>query len=303
MKARVVVVWLAVCLLWSSTFAFIRLGLQDLPPFTFAWLRLAIAVTVLVPIAISGGHWRSLNGRDVAAVCGTGVLLLGVNYGLVFWGAQFVPSGLVAILLAGTPVLALAFGWFLGSEGVNARKLLALTVGILGVIVIFGTEARASGQAALLGGVAVFGASVCVAFAYVWLKTHGHHLSPTAVTALQSLAGLVPLAVLGLVIEGTPTWAHWPATAWVALLYLALVASVLAFWLNYWLLQRMEASAMLMMGVAEVPIAVALGALIFGERLPAGTLLGGTCVLVGVIAGLTGKPVASRGHAKRLFSE
>ena len=91
-------------------------------------------------------------------------------------------------------------------------------------------------------------------------------------------------------------------TAWLALLYLALIASVLAFWLNYWLLQRMDASAMLMMGVAEVPIAVALGAMMFGERLPAGTLLGGTCVLVGVVAGLTGKPVAPRGHAKRVFS-
>ena len=293
MKARVVAVWLAVCLLWSSTFAFIRLGLQDLPPFTFAWLRLAIAVAVLAPIAIAGGHWRSLSGRDVATVCGTGVLLLGVNYGLVFWGAQFVPSGLVAILLSGTPVLALAFGWFLGSEGVNARKLFALTVGILGVVVIFGAEARASGQAALLGGVAVFGASVCVAFAYVWLKTHGHHLSPTAVTALQSLAGLGPLAVLGLLIEGTPDVAQWPATVWAALLYLALIASVLAFWLNYWLLQRMDASAMLLMGVAEVPIAVALGALVFGERMPAGTLLGGTCVLAAVIVGLT-SPAAPR---------
>jgi len=303
MKPRVVVVWLVVCLLWSSTFAFIRLGLQELPPFTFAWLRLAIAVGVLAPIAIAGGHWRSLSAGDVAAVCGTGVLLLGVNYGLVFWGAQFVPSGLVAILLSGTPVLALGFGWFLGSEGVNARKLVALALGILGVVVIFGAEAGTSGQAALLGGVAVFGASVCVAFAYVWLKTHGHHLSPTAVTALQSLAGLLPLAGLGLVLEGAPTFARWSATAWVALLYLALIASVLAFWLNYWLLQRMDASAMLMMGVAEVPIAVALGAVLFGERLPTGTLLGGTCVLVGVVAGLTGGPVAPRGHAKRLFSE
>jgi drug/metabolite transporter (DMT)-like permease len=293
-ELRVVFLWLAVCLLWSSTFAFIRLGLQDLPPFTFAWLRLAIAVVVLAPIAIAGGHWRSLSRRDAAAVCGTGVLLLGVNYGLVFWGAQFVPSGLVAILLSGTPVLALAFGWLLGSEGVSARKVLGLTLGILGVAIIFGAEARASGRAALLGGAAVFAASACVAFAYVWLKTHGHHLSPTAVTALQSLAGLVPLAGLGLVIEGTPTFARWPATAWAALLYLALIASVLAFWLNYWLLQRMDASAMLMMGVAEVPIAVALGALVFGERMPTGTLLGGTCVLVGVIAGLTSSPVAPR---------
>jgi drug/metabolite transporter (DMT)-like permease len=236
-------------------------------------------------------------------VCGTGVMLLGVNYGLVFWGAQFVPSGLVAILLSGTPVLALAFGWLLGSEGVNARKLLALAIGVLGVAIIFGAEARASGRAALLGGAAVFGASVCVAFAYVWLKTHGHHVSPTAVTALQSLAGLLPLAGLGLLIEGPPTLARWSATAWVALLYLALIASVLAFWLNYWLLQRMDASAMLMMGVPEVPIAIALGGWVFGERLPAGTLLGGICVLIAIIAGLMGRPAAPRGQAKRLLGQ
>ena len=107
-------------------------------------------------------------------------------------------------------------------------------------------------------------------------------------TALQSLAGLLPLLCLGLAIEGSPASARWTMTACLALLYLALVASVVAFWMNYWLLQRMDASAMLMMGVAEVPIAVALGAMVFGERLPAGTLLGGSCVLLAVVAVLTG---------------
>ena len=59
----------------------------------------------------------------------------------------------------------------------------------------------------------------------------------------------------------------------------------------------------MLMGVAEVPIAVALGAMMFGERLPAGTLLGGTTVLVGLIAGFTARPAAPRGHAKRWFSQ
>ena len=299
MRVRLVLLWWAVCFLWSSTFVFIKLGLRELPPFTFASTRLAIAAAVLVSIALARGHWRALSRRDVAAIGVTGVLLLGVNYGLVFWGAQFVPSGLVAILQAGTPVLALAFGWFLGSEGVSGRKLLALTSGILGVTIIFGAEARGSGHAALVGAAAVFCGSICVAAAYVWLKTYGQHLPPTSVTALQSVAGLLPLACLALVTESPPTVAQWSVTAWVALLYLALAASVLAFWLNYWLLQRMDASAMLMMGVAEVPIAVALGAMVFGERLPTGTLLGGACVLVGVIAGLTGPPALPRGQAKR----
>ena len=281
-------VWWTACLLWSSTFLFIKLGLRDLPPFTFAWIRLALAAAVLAPVAMTRGEWRQLSGRDLAYTGVTGLLLLGVNYGLVFWGTQFVPSGLVAILQSGTPVLALVFGWILGSEAVTPRKVSALIVGILGVAIIFGAEARASGSAALLGAAAVFGGSICVALAYVWLKTFGRHLSPTTVTALQSLAGLLPLLCLGLAIEGSPASARWTMTACLALLYLALVASVVAFWLNYWLLQRMDASAMLMMGVAEVPIAVALGAMVFGERLPAGTLVGGSCVLLAVVAVLTG---------------
>jgi drug/metabolite transporter (DMT)-like permease len=285
-RPTIIAAWWVACLLWSSTFLFIRLGLRDIPPFTFAWMRLAIALAILAPLTFAQGNWRTLTRSDVARVCGTGVLLLGVNYGLVFWGAQFVPSGLVAILLAGTPVLALAFGWMLGSERVDLRKVAALAAGVAGVCIIFGTEARASGRSALAGSVAVFAASACVAFAYVWLKTHGRGLPPIAVTAMQSAAGIVPLACLGLVLEGPPHAASWSPGAWGALIYLAVCASVVAFWLNYWLLARMDASAMLMMGIAEVPIAIALGAIVFAERLPPGTLAGGTCVLAGVTLGL-----------------
>ena len=71
-------------------------------------------------------------------------------------------------------------------------------------------------------------------------------------------------------------------------MYLAVAASVIAFWLNYWLLARMDASAMLMMGVAEVPIAVLLGTVFLKERLPVGTFAGGACVLVAVVTALAG---------------
>jgi drug/metabolite transporter (DMT)-like permease len=296
-KVLVVIVWIATCLLWSSTFLFIKLGLRDIPPFTFAWVRLAIAVAVLVPFAIARGAWRSFTRRDLAHVAGTGVLLLGVNYGLVFWGAQFVPSGLVAILQSGTPVIALALGWAFGSERVNLRKVLAVAAGVLGVTIIFGSQARISAQHAMLGSAAVFCGSACVAFAYVWLKTYGQHLHRTSVTAVQSFAGLVPLALVASLFEGNPLPSRWSMAAWIALLYLALFASVLAFWLNYWLLARMDASAMLMMGVAEIPAAVILGAVVFGERLPGGTLLGASCVLAAVVAGLTGQ--SKRGAGAR----
>jgi drug/metabolite transporter (DMT)-like permease len=161
-ELRLVVVWWIVCLLWSSTFLFIKLGLRDIPPFTFAWIRLAIAVAVLAPLGILSRRSRTLSGRDGALIAVTGLLLLGVNYGLLFWGTQFIPSGLVAILQSGTPVLALVFGWLLKSEAVTRIKLLAVTLGVAGVTIIFGAEASTSGSRAPAGSFAVFGGSMCV---------------------------------------------------------------------------------------------------------------------------------------------
>lgn len=293
MRARVLLVWWIACFLWSGAFLFIKLGLRDLPPFTFASLRLVIALLVIVPVSIVRGDWQSLSRRDAAVVGSAGVLLLGVNYGLVFWGTQFIASGLVAILQSAQPVLALGFGSFIGSERVTIRKLLAVTAGVAGVTIIFGAEAHVTGRQSLIGSAAAFGGAVCVALSYVWIKTYARHVSGSAVTALQSLAGLVPLACLALMFEDARPFSSWSVAAWGSLLYLGVVASVIALWMNYWLLQRMDASALLIMSVAEVPIAVTLGAIVFGERLPRGTLLGAAFIVAAVVAALGRKARAS----------
>ncbi len=288
MRLRLVAVWWIACLLWSSTFLSIRVGLAEIRPFTLAWIRLAIALAILIPIVVGRRDLRTLGSIDVRRVAAAGLLLLGVNYSLLFWGAQFIPSGLVAILQSGTPLLALAFACAVGQERVTARKLFTFILGVVGVTLIFGSEVLTSGRAAMTGVAAVLGSSACVASAYVWMKSYRGRIPPLAMTTIQSGAAVLPLLCLGLLTDGVPTPARWSAAAWTALLYLAVAASVVAFWLNYWLLARMDASAMLMMGVAEVPIAVLLGAAILGERLPAGTFVGGTCVLVAVGTGLVG---------------
>jgi drug/metabolite transporter (DMT)-like permease len=289
---RVIAAWWAACLLWSTTFLFIRIGLADIPPLTLASARLAIAVVFLVPLARAGGHFRELRWVDVGYVAAAGLLLLGVNYALLFWGAQFVPSGLVAILQSGTPLIALGLAFLVGQERVTLWKTATLLLGVVGVALIFGSEAVVAGRTAIAGIVAVFASSVCVAAAYVWMKRHKGRIPPLAVTAIQSATAVVPLMCLAWVLEGSPAPARWSFAAWAALIYLGIAASVLAFWLNYWLLARMDASAMLMMGVAEVPIAIALGAVFLEERLPAGTFVGASCVLIGVAGSLLGERAA-----------
>src|SRR5690348_5590448 len=116
MRMRVLTVWWIACLLWSSTFLFIRIGVAEIRPLTLAWIRLALALSILIPLLAIRGDLKTVRTEDLRRVAGAGLLLLGVNYALLFWGAQFVPSGLVAILQSGTPLLALAFACGLGQE-------------------------------------------------------------------------------------------------------------------------------------------------------------------------------------------
>ena len=294
-QMRVIGVWWLTCLLWSSTYLFIKLGLAEIPPFSFAWLRLLLALSVLIPVTVRQGRFAGVGTREAAPIFFAGLLLLGVNYALLYWGSQFIPSGLVAILQSATPVFALLFGRLFRFEEVTRRKVAALAAGCAGVALIFHSEVLAFGSATFGGSIAVLGSAACIAFAYVWVKGKNSGLHPTAVTTIQCAAGLLLLAPVGLALEGSPLNASWSIKSASALMYLAFCGSVVAFWLNYWLLYRMDASAMLMMGVAEVPLAVALGAIVFGERLPPGTFVGAACVLAGVLLTAPGRSASVPG--------
>ena len=276
-------IWWLACFLWSGTFLFIKVGVAEIPPLSFAWVRLAIALAVLVPLAAMRGDVAAVARPLAARIFAAGILLLGVNYGLLYWGARRIPSGLAAILQSATPIFALILGCLCGLERATMRKAVALSLACFGVVVIFRSEIHVSGIDGLAGAAAVLASSFCVASAYVWLKRARVSVHPLTVTAIQCAAGLSVLAPMALMIEGSPLAAQWSATSMIAVLYLAIGGSVFAFWLNYWLLQRIDASAMLMMGIAEVPIALALGAIVLGERLPSGTLTGAVAILAGVL--------------------
>ena len=280
---RLFFVWLAVCLIWSTVWLFIKLGLRDLPPISFAWIRLALAVMVLAPLVYAERRRLPRAPRDYALIALTGIILLGLNYGLLFWGAQFISSGLTAVLQASAPAFGLGFAhYYLPGERITPLKLSAVGVGLVGVAVIFSHQLQLAGWTALFGSAAVVGGAVCVAFAYVLVKAYVSHLPSTILTTGQMLCGLVPLAAVGLIREGNPADFHWTFTAVGSLLYLVLVGSVAAFWLNYWLLKRMDATKVLLMNLLEPLLAVLLGALVLGETLTGRTLFGGLLILLSV---------------------
>src|SRR3979490_482009 len=101
MKARLV--WLVLCGIWGSTWLFIKLGLEDLPPFTFAGIRFVIASTILFSLLAVRRLSLPRRPSDWLRLAVTGVLAFSVNYVLLFWGEQYISSGLAALLQATIP--------------------------------------------------------------------------------------------------------------------------------------------------------------------------------------------------------
>lgn len=282
MSGRVAAVWIITCLIWSTVWLFIKIGVRDVPPVTFATMRLLIAILVMVPVTIASRTPRPRHAREWGWVLVTGVILLGVNYGLLNWGLQHISSGLTAVLQAMTPAFALVFAHLLlPDERMTPRKVLGLSLGVTGIAVIFWDQLNFGGRA-FAGSVSVTLGAVCVAFAYVVVRRTIRHLHPSVITSGQMVAAFVPLLAYATLVEGNPFAVQWTRPALMSAVYLALLGSVLAAWLNYWLLSRVGAVNLLVMGLIEPVIAVMLGAWFLGESMNGRAFAGGAIIIVSV---------------------
>ena len=170
MTSGTIAIWWLTCFIWSSIWLFIKMGVEDLPPLSFAGIRLVCALTVLVPLLVVR-RTPLPAAADRRPIVISGVLLLGVNYALTYWGAQFVSSGLVAVLQAATPAFGLCFGHvLLPDERFTARKAAALALGVGGVAIICADRMHVSGEGGLVGALSVALAGMSVAFGYVFVS-------------------------------------------------------------------------------------------------------------------------------------
>ncbi len=288
MPSRVALVWIVTCLIWSTVWLFIKIGVTDVPPVTFAAMRLIIAILVMVPITLAARTPLPRTRDDWTLIAVSGVILLGLNYGLLNWGLQFVSSGLTAVLQSMTPAFALVFAhYLLPDERMTPRKAAGLALGSTGIGMIFWDQLTFAGGRAFAGAVSVTLGAVCVAFAYVLVRRRGRHLAPAILTTGQMAAAFVPLFVYACVVEGNPLAVNWTWRALRSAVYLALAGSVLAAWLNYWLLARVGAVNLLIMGLIEPMIAILLGAWLLGESMNGRAMAGGVVVLASVWLSMT----------------
>ena len=271
---------------WGSTFLAIRVGVREVPPFLLAAMRFLLAGMILYVWMLAKGA-ASPSRREWVSASLLAVLIFVFDYGLLFWAEQRVPSGVAAVLMATTPVfMVLSEILFLGTQRLTVRLVLALLIGIGGVAVLVSRSLN-FGEVPIetSGAIALVAAAISWSVSSALTKKLPLPPSKAMSSAAQMLSGGV-LLTLAAGVLGEFRGFHLQTvsgTAWIALGYLVIAGSIVAFTAYVWLIHHESPTKVGTYAYVNPVVAVALGYLVGGEAIGARTIGGTLLVLVSVI--------------------
>lgn len=271
---------------WGSTFLAIRVGVREVPPFLLAAMRFLVAGIILYGWMLAQGE-RSPKRREWLSAVFLAVLIFVLDYGLLFWAEQRVPSGIAAVMMATIPVfMAVSEMIFLRTQALTVRLAFALLIGIGGVAVLMSHSLNLGGAPIdTAGALALIIAAMSWSLASALTRKLPLPTSKVMSSGAQMLAGGVLLsatsAMLGEFHHFHP--ADVSRGAWLALLYLIVAGSILAFTAYVWLIHHESPTKVGTYAYVNPVVAVLVGYFLGGEALDLRTLLGTLLVLVSVV--------------------
>lgn len=281
-----VALYALLCVIWGSTWLVIKVGYGGLGPFTVAaWRFLLAGVILTIVVPLLGARWP--RGRTEWWVVGwVGVVLFAADYGLIYWGEQYIDSGLTAILFATLPLFTVALAHlYIPGDRLTARKLAGTLIAFCGVVALFGENLRLDTDK-LAPMAAVVIATICAAAAGVVSKRHGTTLHAAALNAPAMIIGGLVLAATA-VLTGEHVRLPNEGSTWMAIGYLAVVGSVVSFLVYFSLLKTWTVTSLSFISVFTPAIALTLGFVFLDERPTLWTAVGTILILAGVSLALT----------------
>jgi drug/metabolite transporter (DMT)-like permease len=277
---------------WGSTYYAIRVGVREVPPFLLAAMRFLIAGAALYGWTRARGE-RAPSGRQWVSISLVAFLIFVVDYGLVFWAEVRVPSGLAAVMLATIPAfMALGEIFVLGTQRLTARLVVALLIGLGGVGVLVSRSLNLGGAPIdRRGATALVVAAMGWSIASVLARKLPLPESKVVSSGAQMLAGGVFLALISCALGEYREFhaANVSRGAWIALAYLIVAGSIIAFTAYVWLLHHESPTKVGTYAYVNPVVAVLLGYFLGGEELGLRTILGTMFVLISVVVITTTK--------------
>jgi len=274
---------LLLSILWGASYTFIKLGVATIAPITLIAARTAIAGLLLLAIMRwrgvrlprDGATWR----RFLLQACLNSV----IPWTLLAWGERSVDAGLATILNSASPIFTfLLTAVVTRHEAASPRKLFGVVAGMAGICLIVGIEAFDAAAGGLVAELAIVVATICYACAAIFGRNF-KGLDPMAPAVGSLLAGAAFLIPASLVLERPWTMAP-SAVSVLALLGLAVISTALAFVIYFRLIQTLGSVGTTAQAYLRVPIGVAIGVAVLGERLSPTAWVGLACVVAGVAA-------------------
>jgi len=275
--------YVLICLIWGSTWFAIRLGLDSLTPFISAGLRFSVAAIIIYGIM----RIRSISiQRDKVSMrlyYFMGVFSFILPFGLVYWGEQFIPSGLASVLFAVYPFFVAIFTRiFIPEEKIGIIKIIGMVFGFAGIVVIFSENLMSIGMNYFLGMVAVLLSGFLQSTIAVSIKKYGQHLHALSMNLIPMAIAGVGMLLLGVLFENTSTL-KFDVKAVSSVLFLGIVGSVVTFTAYYWLLKRINIILLSLTAFITPIIALLIGWIFLDEMLLPNQIIGSGFVLVGLL--------------------
>jgi len=276
----------ALSILWGGSFFFTSIALTGLPPFTIVVLRVGIAAIVLNLVLPVLGLRVPMTLRAWAAFFSLGVLSNALPFCLIVWGQTQITSGLASILNATTPLFTVLIAHVAtDDEKMSANRLAGVLIGFAGVTALIGPEALAGAGSNVLAQLACIAAAVC----YGCSGVYGRRLRTMGIAPLVASTGMVTASTLLLIpialIVDRP-WMLVPPSpaAWGAVLGLAMLSTVVAYFLYFRILATAGATNLMLVTFLIPVSAILLGVLVLGEQLEPQHVLGMALIGAGLAA-------------------
>jgi drug/metabolite transporter (DMT)-like permease len=278
---RVVLGYIGVAMVWGTTWGAIKIGITDVPPFSFALLRSLAVASLLTIIALALRQPFPRGRREMAVAIVVGVINSGWSWAVIFWSEQFVPSGVVAVFGAAAPVWTAFLAHFMvKSDRLSMLKIAGLVLGLAGIVVLIGAPDAGEGPNGLIATVLLALMAITWAVAAILQSRFLTRVAPIPAVALGTWASALLLAPLAL--AQSPAAAHWSTASLLALVYLTVFGTSFAMVVSLWLYRKLRPTTITLIQVIVPAEAILIGTLWLGEPVTFRMLGGAVLVAVAV---------------------
>ena len=280
--------------LGALAFPITKIGLRDVPPFTFAFFRFLIATTVMLALMPWLGDKVRIPRRDALKIAGLGVMIVVLNQALYIYGQNFTTATHGSLLFAFTPIFIYLFSLLILKERFTLRRGVGVTLAVIGAVIIVSQRGVVFNRDMLYGDFVILVAVIIWGLYTVLGKPLVERYGAFKVTAYAALAGTLVYFPFGVYMTWDVDLGSISAAGWGAVIYLGTGLSVGAYVLWYWAIRYFEASRIAPFHNLQPIFVVALAYFMIDETITWTFALGGLLVLAGVLFVELGKTAPTR---------